>query len=161
MKSKVLKTGIVLLALFCAYNLFWYFSTHHRYKEYIKGMNREYTGSYIHFADKTDPYNYDVALPGWLNYNGSISVNHNDKDVILLIWPNVFNDKMKYGVIVDSKSQDSVSIMIEKDGSVSKAEGYSDNEVRMFEERLKENDELITDLFKKANAEFDIGFDVE
>lgn len=162
MKKKTVKIGVAVIALFLLYNVFWFASTHIAYNEYIKDLPRNYIGSYGHFATDEDPYNYGVRLPGWLDYEGNLSVNYNDKDIGLFIWPSVFKSDMKYGVrIVGDSDEDSAEIMVNSKGEVSKNEGYRDEEIQMYTEILKKHHEEIKELCQVANQVFGISLTFE
>lgn len=103
MKKKKIFTGIfvLLVGLFCAYNIFWFASTRYKYKDYLEAVPESY-GAHIQYDEK-DHLTYNVKMPDYLQFTGNLGVS-DEKGVSLLIWPSLFGNKFTYGVRIQDDS---------------------------------------------------------
>lgn len=77
MKKKIKYIGIVLVILFCCYNLFWYFGSYKPYNEFQKDFPEiEESGVKI-YTDK-DGFQYSVSVPDYLLWNGNLAIAESD-----------------------------------------------------------------------------------
>ena len=84
MKKKIKYIGIVLVILFCCYNLFWYFGSYKPYNEFQKDFPEiEESGVKI-YTDK-DGFQYSVSVPDYLLWNGNLAIAESDVRYALII----------------------------------------------------------------------------
>lgn len=148
-KKRIVKIVMIAVAIFAAYNIFWFSVTHIKYNKYVNnitGIEREYIGSYGKFYSKEDPHNYTVKLPGYLSYEGSLNVNNNE-DVSVFVWPSVFSDSTSYGLTIGDNSEDTVSINVDSSGSIAEDSGYSELEKQHYQKLIDAHKEEIKELF--------------
>ena len=90
MKKKIKYIGIVLVILFCCYNLFWYFGSYKPYNEFQKDFPEiEESGVKI-YTDK-DGFQYSVSVPDYLLWNGNLAIAESDVRYALIIWIKPFH----------------------------------------------------------------------
>ena len=127
MKKKIKYIGIVLVILFCCYNLFWYFGSYKPYNEFQKDFPEiEESGVKI-YTDK-DGFQYSVSVPDYLLWNGNLAIAESDVRYALIIWIKPFHQ-----------------------GSSKKAEDQEDQWI------VDENSTILTTIFEKANKVWNLG----
>ena len=135
MKKKIKYIGIVLVILFCCYNLFWYFGSYKPYNEFQKDFPEiEESGVKIY----TD----------YLLWNGNLAIAESDVRYALIIWIKPFHQGISQGVLFNDYKDLNTQIML---SSSKKAEDQEDQWI------VDENSTILTTIFEKANKVWNLG----
>lgn len=147
MKKKIKYIGIVLVILFCCYNLFWYFGSYKPYNEFQKDFPEiEESGVKI-YTDK-DGFQYSVSVPDYLLWNGNLAIAESDVRYALIIWIKPFHQGISQGVLSNDYKDLNTQIML---SSSKKAEDQEDQWI------VDENSTILTTIFEKANKVWNLG----
>ena len=110
-EEKIKYIGIVLVILFCCYNLFWYFGSYKPYNEFQKDFPEiEESGVKI-YTDK-DGFQYSVSVPDYLLWNGNLAIAESDVRYALIIWIKPFHQGISQGVLFNDYKDLNTQIML-------------------------------------------------
>ena len=146
MKKKIKYIGIVLVILFCCYNLFWYFGSYKPYNEFQKDFPEiEESGVKI-YTDK-DGFQYSVSVPDYLLWNGNLAIAESDVRYALIIWIKPFHQGISQGVLFNDYKDLNTQIMLSssKKLKIKKING------------LLMKITILTTIFEKANKVWNLG----
>lgn len=151
MKKKLI-IGILasVLVVFIVLNVLWLVTWKFRYDEYAEGFTEETEVELYYMVDE-DGYTYDVNKPGYLHYNGNLSISKSPY-LSFLIWPK-FSGETKYGIML--KDEESMyQIRLTEKGEMLEEDGYKYTEEEI--EAYEKNKEEIDIFMEKAHAVWDL-----
>ena len=141
MKKKIIFIIAIVVILFGCYNLIWYFGVYRPYNELqIKFPEIEESGKYI-YTDE-EGFQYSVAVPNYLLWNGNLAIAKSDVQYALIVWLKPFQRGTKQGVIFSGYDDLNTQIMLKNSR---KAEDQEDQSI------VEKNSSIISMLFHKAN----------
>jgi len=137
-KTKIIAlTTVVIIILFGIYNIVWYSIIQSKYNTYIENMD-EFRKNKSYILKGDDGFLYNVKLPDYLSFTGNLGVTTEDGKYALLIWPNAFNNRVKYGVQLVNADNEMVRVMINEDITA-----LNDNYSDIIEKNKVEINELL------------------
>lgn len=142
---KVLSVFLALLMVVVIHGLAWISCVQLMYAPHMEGYERTTMFSFTRY---TDDYVYLVAAPGYPEFTGNLCVAYAEGGSDLLIWPKAFRDDIYWLTI---KTEDGKTYSIYTD---SKCKPFSGNP--METKAIEENKEIVENLFKEANKEWDL-----
>lgn len=98
MKKKIVYIIIILVSIFCCYNLFWYFLEYKPYKDLQNGFP-EIENSGVKVYTDEDNFQYSVSVPDYLLWNGNLAVAEADVQYALIIWMHHYIYYMKKSIL--------------------------------------------------------------
>lgn len=136
---------LILICLFCAYNIVWFGWRQLRYKKYIENFD-VFRPHYSYVLGPKDGFLYNVKLPDYLTYTGNLCVSTEDGTVGLLIWPKIFAG-YRFGVQIEADDNTIYNIMLKADFTAEDA---------AFADLLDTYKETILELRNRANRKWEI-----
>ena len=146
-KKKYLYSVTFLLLLFAIYNLVWFFARYNYFAKYEKEFPLVADSGKKIYVD-SDGYNYSVAMPRYLSWNGNLSIVEKDFQYALIIWKKPFEDTYKTGILFNGYN--GITNQIELTDS--KTADYPD-----CQKIVDENQLLIDQLYDRANTVWNLG----
>ena len=77
MKVNILVVIKVILLLFVAYNIVWYFFSYKKYSKYEQNF-KEIADSGVKIYVDDEEYQYSVKKPGYLMWDGNLAITDNN-----------------------------------------------------------------------------------
>lgn len=131
------------------YNLIWYFGAYKPYNDLQDNFPEiEESGMKI-YVDKDD-FQYSVAVPDYLLWNGNLAVTEQDIQYALIVWIKPFKSGFNQGILFNGYNNLNTQIMLKNNST---AEIEEDQAV------VDENNTVISMLFNKANEVWMLGLE--
>ena len=154
MKKRIIKTVLITVAVFVAYNAAWFAWSHISYGRWNEGMAEVEFSNFItprYVCTDDDGYDFMVKYPDYLSLVGNMSVglpskNDNPFTDALIIWPRLIG-KCQLGVLLYDDDGTGYSVYIDSNGNALYEE---DRDV------VSRHREAINDLLAKADEKWNI-----
>lgn len=109
MKVNILVVIKVILLLFVAYNIVWYFFSYKKYSKYEQNFKEiADSGVKIHVDD--EEYQYSVKKPGYLMWDGNLAITDNNLENSVIIWLDSFGADITSGVMIMDENNEVMQI---------------------------------------------------
>lgn len=141
MKKKIKITIISVVLVFIIYNLIWYFGSFKVYHDLQKSFPEiQQSGVKVYVDD--DKFQYSVAVPGYLSWDGNLAVSEEHMKYSLLIWLKPFGTNAREGVMLNDEAGISTQIDLKNSTTASR---------QADQKMVHSNEKRIAQLYNKAN----------
>lgn len=141
MKKKTCYLFIILGIIFIIYNLVWYFGWYNPHN-ILQNNFPEIEKSGVKIYTDEEGFQYSVATPDYLMWNGNLSISEPNNEYTLIIWKKPFKDEFDKGIILNGYKDLNTQIMLKRSDTAEEKEDQSivENNINIFHT-----------LFEKAN----------
>lgn len=109
MKVNILVVIKVILLLFVAYNIVWYFFSYKKYSKYEQNF-KEIADSGVKIYVDDEEYQYSVKKPGYLMWDGNLAITDNNLENSVIIWLDSFGSDITSGVMIMDENNEVMQI---------------------------------------------------
>lgn len=109
MKVNILVVIKVILLLFVAYNIVWYFFSYKKNSKYEQNF-KEIADSGVKIYVDDEEYQYSVKKPGYLMWDGNLAITDNNLENSVIIWLDSFGSDITSGVMIMDENNEVMQI---------------------------------------------------